>query len=180
MAKAVLDSSVLISAFLTPQGAPGRILDAAERGVFVVCLSPEILTETHHVLVREPKLRARYGYGEEQVEAFCDGLVAVAELVSGLPELAGAVPLDPKDDVIVATAVAAGADYLVTGDRRQLLALGQYQEPRPRASNFARVYRQSHTLRRSPTGSATGLSRGRWITSSESRDPARCPEQRVQ
>jgi uncharacterized protein len=127
MAKAVLDSSVLVSAFLTPQGAPGRVLDAAERGVFVVCLSPEILTEMHHVLVREPKLKARYGYGKEHVEALCEGLVAIAELVGGLPELAGAVPLDPKDDMVVATAVAAGADYLINGDRWHLLALGQYE-----------------------------------------------------
>jgi uncharacterized protein len=37
------------------------------------------------------------------------------------------VPLDPKDNMIVATAVKAGADYLVTGDRRHLLALGEYE-----------------------------------------------------
>jgi predicted nucleic acid-binding protein len=32
----------------------------------------------------------------------------------------------PEDDLILATAVSAQADYLVTGDR-QLLALGRYQ-----------------------------------------------------
>jgi uncharacterized protein len=32
----------------------------------------------------------------------------------------------PEDDLILATAVSAQADYLVTGDR-QLLALGEYQ-----------------------------------------------------
>lgn len=37
------------------------------------------------------------------------------------------VPDDPEDDVVVATAVAARADYLVTGDRRHLLPLGSYQ-----------------------------------------------------
>ena len=44
-----------------------------------------------------------------------------------LPDLTGAVPLDPKDDVILATAVAAKADHLVTGDRKHLLPLGVYQ-----------------------------------------------------
>ena len=32
----------------------------------------------------------------------------------------------PEDDLVLATAVSAQADYLVTGDR-QLLALGTYQ-----------------------------------------------------
>ena len=37
------------------------------------------------------------------------------------------MPLDPKDDAIVATAVKAKADYLVTGDRKHLLALETYE-----------------------------------------------------
>ncbi|MEZ5863927.1 MAG: hypothetical protein R3D25_07570 [Geminicoccaceae bacterium] len=36
------------------------------------------------------------------------------------------MPLDPKDDMIIATAVAASANYLVTGDRRHLLPIGTY------------------------------------------------------
>ena len=38
----------------------------------------------------------------------------------------GAAPLDPKDGMVVATAVAACAEVLVTGDRRHLLSLGRY------------------------------------------------------
>lgn len=132
---AVLDSSVLISAFLTPRGTSGQVLDAAERGAFALCLSPEIVAETAGRLLGKPKLRASYGYGAANVEAFCDGLVAMARMVAGLP--AGRfVPGDPKDDMVVATALAAGAGYLVTGDRRHLLALGDYEGVRilgPRA-----------------------------------------------
>lgn len=126
MARAVLDSSVLVSALITPHGTPGVVLDAAERGAFALCLSPAILAETSDVLTRNAKLQARYGYDPGQVYRYCEGLRGLAQLVTDLPDLAGAVPLDPKDDVIVATAVAAGADYLVTGDRRHLLALGRY------------------------------------------------------
>ena len=127
MARAVLDTSVFVSAFLTPKGVPGRLLDHAEYGTFVLCLSPAILGETRHVLLREPKLQVRYRYTEAHVEAFCEGLLMIAELTLALPELPGAVPLDPKDDMIVATAVAADADALVTGDRRHLLSLGHYE-----------------------------------------------------
>ncbi len=127
MVRAVLDTSVFVSAFLTPEGVPGRLLDHAERGTFVLCLSPAILGETRHVLLREPKLQVRYRYTEAHVAAFCEGLLTSAELTLELPELSGAVPLDPKDDMIVATAVAARADYLVTGDRRHLIVLGHYE-----------------------------------------------------
>jgi putative PIN family toxin of toxin-antitoxin system len=121
-----LDSSVLVSAFLTPPGAPGQVLDAAEAGVFTLCLSREILVETAKALLRAPRLRARYGFDRAAVERFCDGLAASAEMVADLPALQ-AVPRDPKDDPIVATAVAGRADYLVTGDRRHLLPLGSYR-----------------------------------------------------
>jgi predicted nucleic acid-binding protein len=46
--------------------------------------------------------------------------------VHDLPKIR-VVPHDPKDDMVVATAVAAGADYLVTGDRRHLLSLREYE-----------------------------------------------------
>ena len=53
---------------------------------------------------------------------------------AGSPELS-VVPDDPKDDMVVATAVAAKADYLVTGDEK-LLRLGSFHGVRivtPRA-----------------------------------------------
>ncbi len=127
MARAVLDTSVLVSALLTPEGVPGQLLDQAEEGTFVLCISPAILDEARRVLLREPKLQARYRYSAASVETFCEGLLAFADLVAELPELPGAVPLDPKDDMIIATAVAGRADYLVTGDRRHLIVLEHYE-----------------------------------------------------
>jgi putative PIN family toxin of toxin-antitoxin system len=121
-----LDSSVLISAFLTPRGVPDRVLDAAERGDFILCLSAEILAETATALLANPKLQARYGYDQAAVEAFCDGFTAAAEMARDLPILQ-AVPNDPKDNMVIATAVAAKAGYLVTGDRKHLLPLGGYE-----------------------------------------------------
>jgi predicted nucleic acid-binding protein len=62
-------------------------------------------------------------------------LLAVAELVGELPEI-DAVPNEPKDNTVVATAVAGKADYLVTADRAHLLPLGEYRGVRmvsPRA-----------------------------------------------
>jgi uncharacterized protein len=128
MLRAVLDSSVLLSTFLTPRGTSAELLRAVLRGDFVLCLSAEIVEETTRKLRgKSEAFRRRYGYTNEEVEEHAVLLLANAEPVTNLPDLAGAVPGDPKDDVIVATAVAAGADYLVTGDRRHLLTLGAYR-----------------------------------------------------
>ena len=126
MARAVLDTSVLVSAFLTPSGPSGRLIQLAEQGRFVLCLSPAVLQELRHVLLRAAKLRRRYGYPASAVDDLCSSLAGLAHLVTDLPDLAGAVPLDPKDDMVVATAVAARADMLVTVDRRHLLSLGHH------------------------------------------------------
>ena len=67
----------------------------------------------------------RYRYTADDVAQYLVVLAEVAEAVGDIPTLR-AVPLDPKDDMIVATAVKAGADYLVTGDRRHLVVLGEY------------------------------------------------------
>src|SRR6476659_5730784 len=126
MRRAALDSSVLISAFLTPHGTAAEVLRAADHGAFVLCLSFEILAETAAALVRNQKLQARYGYTHAEAAGFCDDLAASAEITADLPKLQ-AVPANPKDDMVVATAVAAKAGNLVTGDRRHLLSMGAYE-----------------------------------------------------
>jgi putative PIN family toxin of toxin-antitoxin system len=130
MLRVVLDSSVLISAFLTPRGTCAELLRRAASGAFVICLSPELLEDMVTPLLRAAKLQELYQYDRQQVAAFCEGLMRAAEQVTDLPELPDAVPLDPKDNPIVATAVKAHADFLVTGDRKHLLSLGSYGEVR--------------------------------------------------
>jgi predicted nucleic acid-binding protein len=71
------------------------------------------------------RIRRYYAYPDEKIDLFIDGLSADAEMVGDLPQIR-VVPLDSKDDVIVATAVRANADLLVTGDRH-LLSLGSHE-----------------------------------------------------
>jgi putative PIN family toxin of toxin-antitoxin system len=126
MIRAVLDSSVLVSAFLTAGGTSYAVLSAARRGAFVLCLSGAILEETRRSLRHKVKtIRRHYTYPDKRVDAHIADLAGLAEPINDLPELR-VVPLDRKDDVIVATAVAALADYLVSGDRH-LLTLGEHQ-----------------------------------------------------
>ena len=126
MPRVVLDSSVLVSAFLTPHGSVVRLLRDPVRSRYELCLSDAILTETAETLLTKPRLRRYAAYADEDVHEFVRWLLTQAEMVPDLP--APRVVLnDPKDDPIVAAAVAAKAEYLVTGDRAHLLPLGEYQ-----------------------------------------------------
>jgi hypothetical protein len=57
MPKVVLDSSVLVSAFLTPRGTVVRLLREPARSRYQLCLSEYILTETAETLLSKPRLR---------------------------------------------------------------------------------------------------------------------------
>ena len=126
MPRAVLDSSVLVSAFVTPHGSVVRLLRDPIRSRYELCLSDAILAETAEVLLTKASVRRYAAYADEDVHAFIRWLITQAEMVPDRPA-PRVVPNDPKDDPIIAAAVAAKADYLVTGDHEHLLPLGTYQ-----------------------------------------------------
>ncbi len=122
--KAVVDSSVLISAFLMPKSGPGQVLRAGLEGKFQLLVSPMILTEVDRSL-RTKRGLLRFGYTEAERKAFVENLAAAAELVEDVP-IIPPVCRDPDDDHVLAAALAVRADCIVTGDR-DLLDLWAYQ-----------------------------------------------------
>ncbi|MDQ6775510.1 MAG: putative toxin-antitoxin system toxin component, PIN family [Actinomycetota bacterium] len=110
--RAVLDPNVLISAVISPVGAPREILTAWTQGRFDLIVSPELL-ELRDVLAR-PKFR-RWVSDPAAVE-YVDGLTDAALLIDDPPAQPG-LSVDPDDDYLIALARAAGADYLVSGDQ---------------------------------------------------------------
>ena len=122
MPSAVLDSTVLISAFLAQRGVSNELLRHAREGAFSLFLSEEILNEAQGVLLDEERRhRQRYHYPNEAAIIFIDGLRDVAHLVTDLPQVT-VVIRDPNDDMVIATAVRAQAAYIVTRDK-DLLSL---------------------------------------------------------
>ena len=126
MTRAVLDSVVLISAFLRPGGVADGVLHQAYECTFELFLAEEILSETRRVLLEADRIRRRYVYPDESVHRFIVGLRALAQMTGSLPTLTGIVERDPNDDMIVACALVAGADYIVTRDD-DLLSLRTYE-----------------------------------------------------
>jgi putative PIN family toxin of toxin-antitoxin system len=128
MARAVFDTNVLVSAFLTrhqPGGVSNELLRLAAEGTIELHLSADIIAETLATLVRNRRAQSNYRYTPPMAEAFCAALFDLATIIDNPPPAPGAVPRDPDDDKIIACALAASAEYLVSRDR-DLLSLGIY------------------------------------------------------
>lgn len=113
MIKAVLDTNVLVSALLSETGVPNQVLRQAGRA-YQLFISDEILKELERVLHR-PRIRNRVGLTEDRTRTFLSTLQTVADIVKDPPSLQ-VIEDDPDDDSILACAIGAGTDYLVSGD----------------------------------------------------------------
>ena len=103
-------------------------------------LSDAIIAETRDVLHHREHLRKRFVYTDQEVEEFCLLLRLLARSVPDKPSVR--VSRDPNDDYVIATAIAAGAVYLVTRDK-DLLTLKAYQDVQMiRPEEFSAVVRQ--------------------------------------
>lgn len=119
--KAVIDTNVFISSFLSPAGAPRRIIDLWKTGHLEICLCAEILEEYVDVL-------SRFGLaGERELKELLDlfrtkigiRFVAIENIVEAVQE-------DPADNKFIECAVKAAAEYIISGDKH-LRKLGSYE-----------------------------------------------------
>lgn len=113
--KVVLDTNVLLSGLMAPEGTPGRILAAWFEARFDGVMSLEQLAEIGQAL-GYPKIHRKLKWDEQRIEQFIRQLYIRAEVVN-LHSTSVEVPRDPHDMPILATLIASGADALVSGDR---------------------------------------------------------------
>jgi|ERR1700675_4319532 uncharacterized protein len=111
MLRVVLDTNVVVSALLRPEGAPAAILDAATSKQFRCFVSESLIDEYGEVLARD-NLRL----DQHRVARFIKALREVAILVR--PREKVVVARDPDDDKVMECAVEARADFVVTGNTR--------------------------------------------------------------
>ena len=120
----ILDTNILLSALLSPLGAPAKLLDAWERKAFTLVGCEPLIAELREVAGR-PFFRARLRASSAELLAagigdfsfFCGNLAA------------GPVAPDPKDSFLLALAEASQAEFFVTGDKA-LLALKNHKSTR--------------------------------------------------
>ncbi len=116
--RVVFDTNIFISAFAIPGGNAEEAYLHAIQETFELIISVAILTETAEIL------QTKFDWSDDKVEQFVHTISRAATVLKTQPQLR--VLQDEPDNRILECAVAAHADYLVTGDRH-LLALHRYE-----------------------------------------------------
>jgi hypothetical protein len=121
----VIDTNILISALLAGTSLPAHLIMLWREGRFDLLTSADQLDELMRV-TRYPKLRERLA--PALAGRLINELRDIAIVVKKLPVVT--VSPDPYDNDLLAMAAAGSADFLVTGDKRDLLALKLYEGTR--------------------------------------------------
>jgi putative PIN family toxin of toxin-antitoxin system len=124
----ILDTNILLSALLSPLGAPAELLAAWERKKFTLVACDALIAEVRDVASR-PFFRARLR--ASAAELLAAGLRDFSFFCRDLPSGPAAPNFarDPKDSYLLALAEASQAEFLVTGDK-QLLSLRHHKSTR--------------------------------------------------
>ena len=117
--RVVADTNVIISG-LVFDGPERRVLKAADQRDFDLLVSEFILRETELAIAR------KFGWPRSRIENAIEQLRTIGTIVHP-PRSLSVVAGDHPDNRILECAVFAEADYLVTGDRRHLLPLDEYE-----------------------------------------------------
>ena len=119
--KVVLDTNILVSALITPNGIGAQIIDAWNMGHFTMLSHDVWLAEIRDV-TRRPAIAARIRRIDaarlvNRLARSCEQIETIARVVRSP---------DPFDDFLLGIAETGGADWLVTGDKAGLLALERH------------------------------------------------------
>jgi hypothetical protein len=127
MIRVVLDANVLVSAYLNVSGKPAKIFSLSREKRIEICLSPQIISEITETLLK-PRLVKIHKGNQREVLIFAEALSGIATITPGLIEV-DAVEADPDDNKILACAIEAHADFIISGDHH-LTDLKEYKNIR--------------------------------------------------
>jgi putative PIN family toxin of toxin-antitoxin system len=121
--RAIIDTNILVRASIRPQGTVGPVLSEFRDGRYRLVYSAVLLEELVDVIGR-PRIRTKYQIGEERIRALLDLILLRGELV--LPTRKIDACRDSDDNAVLEAAVAAKADFIVSGDE-DLLVLHPFE-----------------------------------------------------
>ena len=119
MARVVIDTNVLVSAFINNGKARKLVLKLLQE--HTVISSSQMLAELADVLSRD-----KFSVTSPQVDRFISILVGKAKMVS-VHSSSKVISEDPDDDIVLNTALSGKADYIVSGDKH-LLKIACYEK----------------------------------------------------
>ena len=107
--KIVLDTNVLVSALINPEGLPAKILNLVLNGKLTVLYDNRIIGEYRAVLIRK-----KFGFSSEMIEPLLDFIECEGDFVASEPlKLHFA---DEDDKKFLEVAESGNAEYLITGN----------------------------------------------------------------
>lgn len=117
----VLDTNILVSGLLNPNGAPGRVVDLILSRRLVLLYDDRILGEYEEVLAR-PQL----GISKDRATAVMSFLRLTGERIIALPLPANLLP-DSDDLPFVEVTISGKAEALITGNLKHFIGLDNYE-----------------------------------------------------
>lgn len=121
--RAVLDTNVVLSGLLW-HGTPHALINRVREGTLIFISSPALLAELAEVIAR-PQFDAILVRSNTSRERSLAELHELTEVIAP-PPMAEPVCRDPDDDAVLALAIAASVDFIVSGDR-DLLSLKSFR-----------------------------------------------------
>ena len=123
--RVILDTNVLLSGLISSNGAPGKLIRAWFDRRFVLVSHALQLDELREVS-RRAKIRTRVH--PSRVGRLVNQIATLADMPARLPPIRRSP--DPRDDFLLGLCEAGRADWLVTGDKNDLLALDRHAATR--------------------------------------------------
>jgi putative PIN family toxin of toxin-antitoxin system len=123
--RVVLDTNIVVSAYLSPKGTPASIRALWIDRVLDVVVSVELLAEYERVLAYD-RIARLHGMDSAQINEEVRSFRQFGIVVTLPSEIPNAIPEDPADNIVIATALAGSAPYIISGDD-DLLRLGQFK-----------------------------------------------------
>ena len=123
--RVILDTNILLSGLISLTGTPARLVEAWLDRRFTLVSHPLQLDELREVSRRD-KIRRLIRPAE--AGRLVNQIALVAEMPDALPVVERSN--DPRDDFLLALCEAGSADWLVTGDKDDLLALARHGSTR--------------------------------------------------
>jgi len=117
--KAVFDTNIYISAIIFG-GVPENCLDVAINDEIELYTTRAILLELAN------KLTTKFLHTEEDVVDILEGFSKFVKIIEPKVKV-DKIKIDPQDNKILEAALEAKADYIVSGDKKHLLSLGNFR-----------------------------------------------------
>lgn len=116
--KVVFDTNIYLSGLIFSGSNPALILDLAGKRKFELYCSNFIINEIRRNLI------IKFGYDEAVAEQFIEEILKITTIIIPRRKV-NIIKNKESDNRILECALAAKADYLVTGDKKHILPLGK-------------------------------------------------------